>query len=154
MFNLIALSLIIIAIIYFLNRFLPFKVCAVCAGISGAWLLAMLGILVGLISIEEYGSAILMLMGATVVGIAYQGEKAFDFAKKSIWFWKIPATLIGLAAFYQFFLNIGWTSFFIETALIFSLAFVFFVKKDGSRKKLSEESEEIENLKQKLNGCC
>lgn len=151
MINLLALALVIALVVYSLNRIMSFRVCAVCAGISGSWLLATLGILAGLISIKEYGSAILMLMGATVVGIAYQGEKAFDFAKKSIWFWKIPSIIVGLALFYWLFMNIGWTSFLIEAALLSFLAFVFFVRKGGPRKKLSGG---IKDLERRLKDCC
>lgn len=151
MFNLTIVSLAIILIVYFLNRIMPFKVCAVCAGVSGAWFLATLGILVGLVSMEEYGLAILMFMGATVVGIVEQGEKRFGFAKKSVWLWKIPATLAGLAVFYWFFLNIGWLTFGVEAALLSFLLYVFFIRKNERQKKLDQE---ISGLKRKLEECC
>ena len=151
MLNLIILSLVITLAVYFLNRILPFKVCAVCVGISGAWLLATLGILIGFIPLDKYGPPILMLMGGTAVGIAYQGEKRFGFAKKSAWHWKIPAAIIGLAVFYRLFLNFGWTSFFIEAALLSFLAHLFFIRKESPREKLSKE---IKGLKQKLEDCC
>ena len=93
MLNLIILSLVITLAVYFLNRILPFKVCAVCVGISGAWLLATLGILIGFIPLDKYGPPILMLMGGTAVGIAYQGEKRFGFAKKSAWGLQIPSAI-------------------------------------------------------------
>lgn len=105
----------------------------------------------GFISLEEYGLPILMMMGATVVGVAYQGEERFGFAKRSIWHWKIPATIIGLMVFYRLFINLGWISFFIETGLILFLGFTFFTKKNEQRKKLNHE---IEDLKQRLNDCC
>lgn len=153
MILLLILALAIAAAVYFLNRFLPFKICAVCAGISGAWLLATLGILLGLVSLEEYGPPILMLMGATAAGIAYQGEKKFGFAQKSVWLWKIPASFISLAVFYWFFLNISWPTFLIEAVLISFLAFLFFIRKSGSIRP-KEISKEIEGLKQKLQDCC
>ena len=151
MFGLIILSLAIILAVYFLNRIMPSKICAVCAGISGTWLLATLGILIGLVSLEEYGLAILMLMGATVVGIANQGEKTFVFAQKSIWFWKIPSIIIGLPLFYWLFLNIGWFTFGIEAILMLFLLYVFFIRKNHGQKKSGRETDE---LKKQLEECC
>ena len=59
------------------NKFLPFSVCAICAGVSGAWVLLSFAILTDLAQAAVYLSVITLLMGGTVVGIAYQAEKKF-----------------------------------------------------------------------------
>lgn len=153
---LLIVALIITALVYWLNRFLPFRICGLCAGVSGAWLLATLGILAGYLSFEEYGLPILIFMGGTAVGIAYQGREKLSFAQKGVWYWRIPATFVGLAVLYWFFLNMSWPIFVAEVVLLGFLTFVFFICKNEivpgvSRKTFNEKLKEI---KEKLKECC
>lgn len=66
--------LVITALVWFVNRFLPFTVCPICAGSFLTW--------VGLLGAYRMGYAVdltipAVLMGGSVVGIAYQIEKKF-----------------------------------------------------------------------------
>lgn len=62
---------------WFLNerRFLPIKVCAVCAGTAGTWIWLLVAVTFGWLPFVSYMPVIAILMGGSVVGIAYQGEK-------------------------------------------------------------------------------
>jgi hypothetical protein len=153
MLTLLFLALIIMTVVYWLGSVLPFKICAICAGVSGAWLLATLGILLGFVSLNDYRLPILMLMGGTAVGIAFQGQEKLAFAKKNIWRWKVPSTLIGLGIFYWFFTNMGWLTFAAEAGLLGFLIFVFFIRKNEIVHGVTEKTSN-QGIKEKLEECC
>ena len=64
------ISILTIALAVFgANRFLPFKICSVCAGVAGTWMWLLAGIFLG----HEIDPLIpAVLMGGSVVGIYYQ----------------------------------------------------------------------------------
>src|SRR3989344_2086029 len=64
--------LAIISLAWVLNRVLPFKVCPICVGVFGTWLWMLAAKFLGY-EIDIMIPAI--LMGGSVVGIAYQIEK-------------------------------------------------------------------------------
>lgn len=69
------------------RKLLPFQVCAICAGTAGTWVWLLAGILTGLLSYVSYMPVISILMGGSVVGIAYQGEKYLKHGRSSL-LWK------------------------------------------------------------------
>ncbi len=145
------LIILITAAVYFMNRLSSFKLCPVCAGVSGTWLLLVLGIIIGLLPYDQFRPLILLLMGATAVGIAYQGEKKFKFAQKGVWRWKAPAIIAGLVVFWSLSLLVNWYTFILELVLISVLAYVFFIRRDRRRQKNNQKADE---LKKKLEECC
>lgn len=64
--------LVITWIFYFLRKFAPIKICAVCAGVAGTWILGLVARYFGY-QVDE--SLLGMLMGGSVVGIMYQIDK-------------------------------------------------------------------------------
>jgi len=62
----------ITGVFYLLRRFTSVKVCAVCAGAAGTWILAIIARFLGY-PVNETLTAV--LMGGSVVGIMYQLEK-------------------------------------------------------------------------------
>jgi hypothetical protein len=157
MISLLITALIITAIVYWFNRFLPFKICALCAGVSGAWLLATFGILAGFLKAEALRLPILIMMGGTAVGIAFQGQEKLSFAKKSIWHWKIPSALIGLGIFYWFFLKMSWLTFIIEVILLGFLVFVFFIRQSAAESRGIDEkifNQKLKEIEENLRKCC
>lgn len=149
----IILIIIITLIFNFLNHLLKIEFCPICIGVSGTWIFLTIGIMSGILS-ESYKLPILMLMGGTVVGIAFQGEKKFSFAKNNIWFWKIPAIIIGFIIFYIFFLKMNWLTFFLELILLIILSYLFFIKSKKDSEVITDKEKKIKKLEKLLKGCC
>ncbi|MFH0806122.1 MAG: hypothetical protein V1885_00075 [Candidatus Brennerbacteria bacterium] len=80
---------IITALTWLVNEknLLPIKVCAICAGTAGTWILLLAGILFGWLTFASYMPVVAILMGGSVVGIAYQGERYLK-AGRSALLWK------------------------------------------------------------------
>src|SRR3989344_2590488 len=71
--------LIITAVVAALNRFLPFPLCPICSGVSATWLFLTAFVIAGFLEREAFMPLVLLLMGGTVVGISYQGERALVY---------------------------------------------------------------------------
>ena len=136
--------LAITGFVWLLNRMIPYKVCALCAGVSGTWLLMLGARFLG----YPIDPAILaMLLGASVVGIAYTVEKKLPRDRSPL-LWKtifIPAGFIGAYALVktQWFLSAGM--------LVLLLAFSYAFLKAPEQK---ETNKNVEDLEEKMKQCC
>lgn len=137
----------------FANRFFPFSVCAICAGVSGAWVLLTLAVLAGLAPEAFYLPVITLLMGGTVVGIAYQAERTFGWSgEKSFWL-KFVIIVVG---FYFAHIAVGalsWMTFALELAALAVLVYLFFVRRNAGAKN-HPPSQKAEELEKALKDCC
>lgn len=126
------------ALVY--NRMSPFRVCPICAGVSGTWLWMLAAKFLGY-TIDIVILAI--LMGGSVVGIAYQMEKHFAFRAKMIF---IPA---GFVFVYSFLM--GWRGVFLATLLFLAcISFLFL----GGQKNKKQTNKKVEELEEKMKSCC
>ena len=156
MITAILLVLVITVIVAVFNRSLPFKICPICAGISGSWLILTAGILLARWS-GDYKLPIAMLMGGTVVGIAFQGEAKFDWAKKGIYMWKAPVIILGMPVAYWLFKNMSLTTLVIEILVLSVLIYFFFIGSSlrGSASKLAiVDGRHVVELEDKMKNCC
>ena len=171
MITAIILITIISAIFVVLNKSLPFKICPICAGVSGSWLILTAGIVFGHWS-GDYKLPIAMLMGGTVVGIAFQGETKFDWARRDIytwkknpwskflssnssvflWFWKAPVVILGMPIAYWLFKNMGSTTLVVEVILLALIIYAFFIK--SSRSDKHADGGRVAELEKKMKNCC
>src|SRR3989344_8334509 len=126
MITAIILVVVITLIFSVLNKWLPFKICPICAGVSGSWLLLTAGIVLGRWS-GDYKLPIAMLMGGTVVGIAFQGEAKLDWAKKGIYVWKVPVIILGMPIAYWLFKNMSPWTLAVEVMFLSFLVYYLFV---------------------------
>src|SRR3989344_2309817 len=96
--------LVITTLVWFLNKVLSRKVCPICAGVAGTWIWMLIGILTNQLSVISYQLLVGILMGGSVVGIAYQLEKRLS-AGSAGWrappLWQILFFSIGFAAVYS-----------------------------------------------------
>lgn len=144
-------------LVWILNRFLPFKICPICAGVSLTWVAVTMGILQGVLSSSEYLIPLAFLMGGTVVGIAFQGERRFAWAGVSIWRWKVPVVVFGLGLTYWLFVEMSWTSLIMEGAILVFLVYLFFVQPHlivRRTESMHENPEEVERLTKEMEQCC
>lgn len=148
MFIAIAIASIfgITALVWFLNKFLPRPLCPICIGVSGTWVW-MLGALVLGYEVELIFPA--LLMGGSVVGVAYQLEKRLP-ENASPLLWKALFIPSGFAAFYSVLVK-RWGVLAALSVIVFSIAIVFFRK---SPNKGVADSRGVEELEEKMKNCC
>lgn len=135
----------------YLNRSLPWKICPICVGVSGTWVLMTAGIISGFFSVV-YKLPVAMLMGGTVVGIAFQGEKTWAWAQKSIFYWKVPFIVIGMPLAYFLFTKMSWAALVVEMLSLTIITYLFFIRAAGSR--IHKNSKEALEIEEKMKNCC
>lgn len=146
--------LVITGLAWLANRFLPFQICPICAGVSLTWLLLLIGVLTNQLLIANYQLLITMLMGGTVVGIAFQGEKRFRWAAESIFRFKVPVVIIGFLLVYWAVNNISWLGLGIEVIVLGILIYLFFIQSGRVEQFSQGESPKVRELEEKMKDCC
>ncbi len=148
--------LVITGLVWLLNKALPFKVCPICAGVSLTWVLLTAGVLTGKLLITNYYLLITMLMGGTVVGIAFQGEKRFKWAEENILRFKALVVVIGFILVYLALTNLSWVGLGIEIIILAALVYLFFVSqpREGNEKSDLRPREKVSELEEKMKECC
>lgn len=130
------------------RNILPVKVCAICAGTALTWAWLLVGILAGVLSFTAYMPAVSILMGGSVVGIAYQGEKYLR-AGRSALLWKALCIPIGFGAVW----SITHFAFgFVILGVIALVALAGFFLDLPLRK--GRETNEAERLERMMKDCC
>lgn len=157
--NLIIATISIFAIavlVWWSNRILPFRICPICAGVSGTWLWMLIGIFLGLLPTTHYQLLTALLMGGSVVGIAYQLEKKLTAGKSPV-LWKTTFIPVGFAAVYSI-LTQWWVVFIAAATLLIALMLKFVALPRAMRE--NEELERAphkmrrEELEKKMKDCC
>ncbi|MEK7669200.1 MAG: hypothetical protein AAB350_01225 [Patescibacteria group bacterium] len=145
LFIITIVSIFIIGLLIWLaNRFLPFKICPICAGVSGTWIWLMIGYFLGYQINLVIPS---MLMGGSVVGLAFQlGEKLGR--GKSLILWKTLFMPAGFVLAYSILFK-EWLLF--SAALIFLLVIAFLFLSKNEKKS---DRQVVEELKKKMDNCC
>ena len=132
-----------------LNRILLFKICPICAGVSGTWLWMLAAKFLG----YEIDMLILaMLMGGSVVGIAYQIEKHLP-SNHSPLLWKTLFIPFGFVAVYSVILS-WWLVFIVLATILATLALIFTEQKKSDKATFAKKSSRVEELENKMKNCC
>ena len=152
MITAIILVIIITLVFSALNKRLPFKICPICAGVSGSWLLLTAGIVLWRWS-GDYKLPIAMLMGATVAGIAFQGEAKLDWAKKGIYMWKAPVIIFGMPVAYWLFKNMSPWTLAVEVVFLAFLVYYLFVR-SHQHSDSHVDDRHVGELEEKMKSCC
>lgn len=128
--------------IWLINKVSPFAVCPICVGVSGTWLWMLAGRFLGY---PADNAVLALLMGGSVVGIAYQLENYIPKRKALLWkSFFIPA---GFFVTYNVILSL-WAVSFIGLVILFIGVLMFFVVFGEGETKKTREIEE--NMRQ----CC
>ena len=139
----------ITVLVWLANRMLPFQICPICAGVFGTW--------AGLLTAHLLGYPIdlvvpALLMGGSVVGIAYQLEKKLPVESAS-WraplVWKTIFIPAGFVAAYSILIQ-WWGTFFVVYIFLLLVSFVFL----SPRKQNAVHTGAVEELKKKMQDCC
>jgi len=130
------------------KKILPFPVCPICAGVSGTWLwmlgLKFLGYPVDI-------TILTMLLGGSVVGIAYQVEKRLPDNRSPL-LWKVLFIPLGFVTAYSLVYS-WWLIFGIMAVGLAALALMF-LKLSGTTKRHPEHDKRVRELEEKMKKCC
>lgn len=138
--------LTITGLVWLFNLVLPFKICPICTGVSGTWLWMLAAKFLGY-EIDLIIPA--MLMGGSVVGIAYQIEKRLPLNRSPL-LWKTLFIPAGFVAIYSI-ISSWWTVFIVIATILFIMA-LRFIEEPRSRAIKSDKA--VEELRKKMKNCC
>lgn len=129
------------------RKFLPFHICAICAGTAGTWVWLLVGILMGLLSYVSYMPVVSILMGGSVVGIAYQGEKYLKHGRSSL-LWKAIFIPLGFGTVWSV-TYFAFGSVILGVLVLLAVA-GFFLDLPLSRTDVAR----AERLEERMKDCC
>lgn len=117
------------------------EICPICAAVSGIWLILTALVLSGYLNSEIFLPLIALLMGGSVVGIAYQFEKR-------------RMLIIGAGMLLAFLAlrNLGLKVFILELAALVVLAYFLFARQNGAIRQGDKRAREL--LEEKMKQCC
>lgn len=117
------------------------KICPICVSVTGIWLVFTALVLTGYLPSKTFLPLIALLMGGSVVGIAYQ------FAKRR-------ALIIGSGMLLAFLAvrNLSFKVFGLEILAMAALAYLLFREKNGGANSGKSKAREL--LEEKLKQCC
>lgn len=134
---------------WLLNKMLALSICPICAGVSGTWIWILAARFLGY-PVDLLIPAI--LMGGSVVGIAFQVEKKLHVGFvgwRTPLFWKMLFIPVGFALVYSVLLQ--WWGM-VSVLFVFLLAILFiFLSPQPERRGDNKMAADIEN---KMKNCC
>jgi len=133
---------------YFTKRSVRLRVCPICVAVSGTWLILSAGIIWGFFS-ADFKMPVIMLMGGTVVGIAFQAEKLF---KSNIFYFKSGIIIVGMPIAYYLFLNLSPLILLVDVLVLLVIGYIFAIKSKNPG-SLGDERGNAD-LEEKLKNCC
>lgn len=147
----LASILFITGAMWLLNRWIRFvRICPICAGVCGTWLVTLSGILLGFLSESEWMPLVAMGMGGSVVGITYQLEK-FLPSYRSPLIWKTTFIPLGFVIVYAV-VNQQWILIPLPLALLCMIAYIRLDFSVDQSKHTANTK--VEDLEKKMKSCC
>ncbi len=128
-----------------------FKVCPICVGVSGTWTWILIGIYFGSLETENWKLMAAILMGGSVVGIAYQ--LAVKIRPEKVMAWKVLFIPAGFILAYNL-IYFSWVYLTLSAAIIFLLLLIFLIWPVSSIVHSKNNSQNIEGLEDKMKNCC
>ncbi len=127
------------------GKILPFRVCPICAGVAGTclWMLAA-----RLAGFAFDAPMLAILLGGSVVGIAYQLEKHLPQGRSPL-LWKTLFLPMGFVAAYGLAAP-QWSLLAMAVAALLLLTAVFF----APRRHAEKNSAAVEKLERDMKKCC
>ena len=151
----ILLILLITLAVWGLSKAIAIKICPACVGVSGTWLLLMLGVLTGILDPNRWVGIIAILMGGSVAGIAFQGEKSIKWAQNNQVWWKLLVMLPGFLAVYGAVNYINWGTFAFAIVALGLVMYAFFLrKKSEPHVPHPTDSSGVQKIEKGLEECC
>lgn len=149
--------LVITGVVWLVNKLSSLKICPVCAGVSGTWIVLSVLILTGVLHHPSDMLRLAILMGGTVVGIAYQGEKKLRWANDNPIFWKLIVVGLGFPAVYAAVQYLSWATLTAEFVVLGVLMYAFFIRKGRPPESHLPHRTDVPNvqkIEKGLEKCC
>jgi len=127
------------------RKLLRVQLCPICVGVASTWLWMLIGRALGY---AVDATILAMLLGGSVVGIAYLIEKRLPQGRSPS-LWKALFIPVGFVAAYGLAMSL-WVLCAV-TAVILLLLSVFFLARPAASEAPSET---VEELKKKMQQCC
>ena len=140
--------LLLTVAVWILGRISPIKVCPICAGVSLTWLWLLVGLSLERLPIIDYQLPTVLLMGGTVVGLAFKLESLIN--PSFLLVWKAAFIILGFAGAYSLIIN-QWLYFFL---FLFGAAVTVLLFKNRGLENRSSENESAKQLEEKMKHCC
>lgn len=146
--TIVSILIISVAILVTKKIWPTFRLCPICTGVSGTWLWMLMA--------NYYGyptdtNIVSLLMGGSVVGIAYQLEKKIRPGKAMAW--KILFIPAGFTLVYDL-IYLSWLYLALSTAVIFVLLFIFLFWPVPGGVHSKGNGHNVEGLEEKMKNCC
>ena len=140
---------IITVVTWSLNKrnVLPVKFCAICVGVSSTWIWLLAGILFGVLPLASYMPVVAILMGGSVVGIAYQSEKYLKGGRSPL-LWKALFIPVGFGTVWSvvyFAFGFAILGILVLLAVVGSFLEFPFMKENKTR---------TADLEERMKDCC
>ena len=156
MFSALILITLITLIVWRISQVVGIKICPACVGVSSAWLILTAGVLTEMLSSNSWQMIIAILMGGSVVGIAFQGEKSIKWAEKNPMWWKLIVVLPGFLAVYGAIKYMSWGTLAGAIVVLGAVMYVFFVRKGKVSPQQVHRNDDpsVKKLEKDLEKCC
>jgi len=126
------------------------NICPLCVVVSGLWLTMTFGVAWGILSLDTLLVPISLLMGGTIVGIGYYGEKRCWWAASHPLLWKSLIIVIGMPLAYMFVSNLS--KGLVVIVLFVLVLIAHFLFKSPARNFGGAES--IKKIEKQMEDCC
>lgn len=127
------------------------NICPICIVVSLIWFGLSAGVAWGYLAPATYLIPVALLMGGTVVGIAYLGEKKCRWAAQHQLLWKILVIAGGMPFAYLLIMNLNKLIVVVELIILLKIAYFFFIKQSS---KPASGSKEISKIEEQMERCC
>jgi len=127
------------------GKILPFRVCPICVGVAGTWIWMLAARLAGF---AFDASMLAILLGGSVVGLAYQLETHLPQGRSPL-LWKTLFLPIGFVAAHGLAAP-QWSLLAMAVAALLLLTAVFFMP----RRHAEKYSAAVEKLEREMKKCC
>jgi len=132
--------------VWFVNQIMPFTICPICAGVSLTWAWLIVAHFMGYQVVMTIPA---LLMGGSVVGIAFQLEKkSGDSSPGARILWKMFFIPAGFIAAYAV-LEQWWVVFLFAIAFLVVISFWFL-----SLRKAASAGETVKGIEKEMKDCC
>jgi hypothetical protein len=125
------------------------NICPTCVVVSSLWLALSAGVAWDYLALSIYLVPIALLMGGTVVGIAYLGEKKCHWAAQNQSLWKALVIAGGMILAYVLLMNLSKFVVIVEFVILLVIAYFLFSKglsfADSGSKRITEIEEKMEH---------
>ena len=116
------------------------NICLICVGVTSMWLILSAGVAWGYLAPSAFLIPIAILMGGTVVGIAYRRDSLR---------WKTFIIVLGMTLAYFAIVHLSGPVVIMEFIVMLIIASLLFVRRAGGK-----DDEHVRKLEKQMEQCC